>query len=276
MLKLYHINTLTITDITEYSTFADGGDYGLVPLRDVPESLEIGDKVDAFVYLDAEEEVVATMAKAYAGLGECAYLEVISSGERGTYLDWGLPKNLLLPFSEQVESLKEGDYCIVYVYQDAQQRPIASMKLNKYLDEYYGDLELNEAVDIMIAAKTDLGFKVIINNEQWGLIYHEELAQPLKIGAKMKGWVSKIRDDGKINININKLDDEDRDELEDDILTQLKDNGGRLDLSDKSSPVLIYDRFKVSNKNFKRAIGSLYKKRLICISPEYIELAQEK
>lgn len=276
MLKFYHTNTLTITEITEYSTFADGGDYGYLPLRDVPEGLKLGDRIEAFVYLDAEDEVVATMAKAYANFGECAYLEVVSSGERGTYLNWGLPKDLLLPFSEQVGSLKEGDYCIVYIYQDAQQRPVASMKLNKYLDEHYGDLELNEAVDIMIATKTDLGFKVIINNEQWGLIYHEELAQPLKIGAKMKGWVSKIRDDGKINININKLDDEDRDELEDAILTQLQENGGRLDLSDKSPPDLIYERFKVSKKNFKRAIGALYKKRIIRISPEHIESVPEE
>lgn len=275
MLKLYQTNTLTILEITEYSTFADGGELGSIPLRDVPDSLQIGDSVEAFVYVDGENEVVATMAKALAEFGDCAYLEVVSNGERGTYLNWGLPKDLLLPFSEQVGPLKEGDFCVVYVYQDNSQRPICSMKLHKFLDEDSGDLELYETVDVMIAAKTDLGYKAIINNEYLGLIYHEELTQPLKTGAKMKGWVSKIRHDGKINININKLGDEERDELEEDILTQLKNNDGRLNLSDKSPPDLIYKNFGVSKKNFKRAIGALYKKRLITITPEFIELAPE-
>lgn len=276
MIKLYHTNTLTITDITEYSVYADGGAYGDLPLRDVPENLQIDDTIEAFVYVDGEDEVVATMAKAYAGLGDCAYLEVVSNSDRGTYLNWGLPKDLLLPLSEQVGSLREGGFCVVYIYQDARHRPIASMKLHKHLDEDCGDLKVNDEVDLMIAGKSDLGFKAIINNEQLGLLYHEELSQPLKIGARMKGWVSKIRDDGKINVNINRLNTEARDDLEETILAQLQDNGGRLNLSDKSSPDLIYQRFQVSKKNFKRALGALYKKRLIHISPEFIELIPEK
>lgn len=276
MLKLYHTNSLTVTEIAEYSIYVDGGEYGFLPIRDVPEGLKVGDSVEAFVYLDSADEIVATMAQAFAGFGECAYLEVVSNGERGTYLNWGLPKDLLLPVSEQFGTVQLGNFYAVYVYQDESQRPIASMKLHKFLDDHYGDLELNEAVDIMIADETDLGFKAIINDEQLGLIYHEELTQSLEIGAKMKGWVSKIRDDGKINININKLDDEDRDELEEKILAQLKESEGRLDLSDKSSPDLIYKRFNVSKKNFKRALGALYKKRLIKISPEFIESIPEE
>lgn len=276
MLRLYHTNVLTVTEITEYSVFADGGEYGPLPLRETPEDIKVGDSIRAFVYLDASDEVVATMAEAHAQVGECAYLEVVSSGERGTFLNWGLPKDLLLPFSEQVGSVNNGDFCVVYVYQDESQRPIASMKIHRYLDEDCGDLKINEGVDLMIAGESELGFKAVINNEQLGLIHHEELAQPLKIGTKMKGWVKKIREDGKINININKLNTEIRDELEETILTQLKENDGRLNLSDKSSPDLIYTRFNVSKKNFKRALGSLYKKRLISISPEFIELLPEE
>ena len=275
MLRLYHTNPLTITEVTEYSAFVDGGEYGALPLREAPGGAKVGDAVSAFVYLDAADEVVATMAEAYAQVGECAYLEVISSGARGTYLNWGLPKDLLLPLSEQAGSVREGASCFVYVYQDESQRPIASMKLHRHLDEGQGDLEINEAVDLMIAGRTELGFKAVINNEQLGLIYHEELAYPLEIGTKMKGWVKEIRDDGKINLNINKLDTETRDELEAMILNQLKINDGRLNLSDKSSPDLIYSTFSVSKKNFKRALGSLYKQRLIKISPKFIELVSK-
>lgn len=276
MLKFYHTNLLTVTELAEYSTYAEGGGYSDIPLREAPKGIQVGDSVRAFVYLDATDEVVATMAEAHVNLGECAYLEIVSSTERGTFLNWGLPKDLLLPRSEQVGTLRDGDFCFVYVYQDESQRPIASMKLHRHLDENYGDLKVNEAVNLMVAGKSELGFKVVINDEQLGLIYHEELAQPLKIGAKMKGWVKKVREDGKINININKLDNETRDELEEAILAQLKGHDGRLNLSDKSSPDLIYASFSVSKKNFKRALGSLYKKRLIKISAEFIELAAEE
>jgi predicted RNA-binding protein (virulence factor B family) len=276
MIRPYHTNSLTVTEITEYSVYADGGEYGDFPIQETPDGIKVGDSVEAFVYLDSADDIVATMAKAYVEVGECAYLEVVSSGDRGTFLDWGLPKDLLLPFSEQLGAVRKGNFCAVYVYQDENQTPVASMKLHWHLDEHYGDLELNEAVELMVAGESELGFKVVINNEQLGLIYHEELAQPLQIGTKMKGWVKKIRDDGKINININKLDTETRDELEDAILTQLKENDGRLNLSDKSSPDLIYARFNVSKKNFKRALGSLYKKRMITISPKFIELPAEE
>ena len=275
MLKFYHTNELSITEIREYSVYVDGGEYGPIVLREAPEGIQIGDSVNAYVYLDASDEVVATMATAMAQIGECSYLKVTSSGGRGTFLDWGLPKDLLLPLSEQVGTVREGDFCFVYVLQDEAQRPIASMKLHNYLDEKYGDLEVGQAVDLIIASESDLGFKVVINEEQLGLIYHDELARSLEIGSKMKGWVKTIRDDGKINININRLDDETRDQLEETILSKLKESGGRLELSDKSSPDAIYLVFQVSKTNFKRAISALYKKRLITISSGFIELVSE-
>jgi len=276
MLRLYQTNLLTVIDITEYSVYAEGEDGGSMPLREAPEGVEIGDDVWAFVYPDSSDELVATMAQAYAQVGEFAYLEVVSNGDRGTFLDWGLPKNLILPFSEQLGRIREGRFCFVYIYQDAKERPIASMKIHKHLEEDYCDLEINEAVDLIIASESDLGFTAVINNEQLGLIYHDELSSSLLIGEKMKGWVKNIREDGKIDLNINKLDNETRDNLEETIITQLKENNGRINVSDKSTPELINARFNVSKGNFKRALSSLYKKHLISISPEFIELSSDE
>ena len=271
MLKLYQTNLLTVVNITEYSVYVEGEDGGSMPLHEAPDEIEIGDDVWAFVYSNSSDELVATMEEAYAEVGEFAYLEVVYSGDNGTFLDWGLPKNLILPFSEQLGRVREGRYCFVYIYMDAQERPIASMKIHKHLESDYCDLELNEAVDLIIASESDLGYSAVINHEYMGLIYHDEIAAPLLVGEKMKGWVKKIRDDGKIDLNINKLDTETRDNLEDTIMAHLKKNDGRLDISDKTPPNVIYARFNVSKKNFKRAIGSLYKKHLINIAPEFIE-----
>jgi predicted RNA-binding protein (virulence factor B family) len=272
MLKFYHTNQVTVAEIGEFSIYIDGGEYGLIPLHETPEDIKIGDAVDAYIYLDATDDIIATMATAAAQMGECAYLKIISSDDRGTFLDWGLPKDLLLPLSEQTGRIREGDFCFVYIYQDEQHRPIASMKLHHFFDEKSDDLKLGQAVDLIIASASNLGFKAVIDNEYLGLIYHGELARPLEIGAKMKGWVQEIREDGKINVSTNRLDSEARDQLEETILNRLNENDGRLNLSDKSPPNLIYNTFGVSKKNFKRAIGGLYKQKLITIKPESIEL----
>jgi len=272
MTKLYRNNLLKITEINPTNIKVDAGDYGEILLRDAPENVKIDDEVSAFVYIDSSDDVVATMVKAYAQIGECAHLEVISTGRNGTYLNWGLPKDLLLPSSEQVGRLREGHFCVVHIFEDDDGLPIASMKLHRYLDEYQGKLKEGDQVDLMIAGETDIGFKAIINNEQLGVIYHQETSQHMHPGTKIKGWVKEIREDGKINLNLNTLDKESRSELEEEILEELEFENGRLYLSDKSSPDDIYKRFQVSKKNFKRALGSLYKQRLIKISPEYIEI----
>jgi hypothetical protein len=272
MLRLYRTNKLTVSEVREFSVYADGGSFGPIALRDTYEGIDVGDVVEAFVYLDAEEEVVATMKEAMAHVGECAYLEVVSSGDRGTFLDWGLPKDLLLPYSEQTREVREGDLCFVYIFQDESQRPTATMRLHRYLDEDCDDLQIGEPVNLIIASKTDLGFKAVINDEQLGLIFHSELSRPLEIGTRMGGWVKDIREDGKVNLSISKLDGQARDNLQEMILSELRANNGRLEISDKSSPDLIYSVFKVSKKNFKRALGHLYKQRLINISREFIEL----
>jgi len=273
MPNLYQMNTLTVIEVGRDGIFLEGGDeYGDIHLIDPTGSIHEGDQLEVFIYRNTEDNVVATLASAHVKVGECANLEVVASGDNGAFLDWGLPKDLFLPRSEQAYYVDEGDYCVVCVYIDKKGKPIASSMLYHHLDEYAGDLKEGQQVDLLIADQTDLGYKAIINHQQLGLIYHGELSQPLQLGIKMKGWVKEIRGDGKINLNINALDTDTRDELEAQILSQLKQENGRIDISDKSPPEEIFREFKVSKKNFKRAIGSLYKQRLIKISPGFIEL----
>lgn len=273
MIKLEQNNSLKVIDHSDKGTFVDAKEYGQVFLRNAPKTLEKGDIVDAFLYRDASDKILATLASSQVNVGECALLKVVSVGKYGAFLDWGMPKDLLLPHAEQAYPVREGGTYVVYVVQDNSDRLIASTMLHKYLEEDGLDLRKGNAVDLMIAAESDLGFKAVINNQQLGLIYHSDLSQPLKFGSRMKGWIKNIReDDGKIDLSIHTLDDKTRDQLEMRILKALQQEGGKLALSDKSSPEEIFTTFKVSKKNFKRALGSLYKQKLIVINPSYIEL----
>jgi len=272
MPKLDQTNHLTIIKISPKGTFVDGRELGPLFLRDTSDQLQQGEKVRAFLYRDASGDIVATMKTPRVQLGECAYLKVVAINDHGAFLDWGVPKDLLLPYSEQAYPVKEGDSCVVYVHLDSSSgKVIASTVLHHYLEEEYDYLRKGDAVDLLIASKSELGFKAVINNKQLGLIYHDDLSQPLRFGSRMKGWVKHIREDGKIDLSINMLDQKTRDQLEMRILKELQQSGGRLELSDKSSPETIFRVFKVSKKNFKRALGSLYKQRLINIEQNYIE-----
>ncbi len=275
MFKLYQMNSLSIVEVGDEGVYAenisDSEDDAPMPVYQAPDYVEVGDAVDAFLYRDSSGRLVATMQSAYVEVGQCANLEVVSSSQHGVFLNWGMPKDLFLPDSEQAYYVDDGDFCVVYVYMDKEGRPVASSKLYRHLSEKQDDLVIGQAVDLLISDETDLGYKAVINHTQLGLIYHNELSQPLQLGVRMRGWVKEIREDGKINLNINALDSETRDELEQKILFELEQAGGRLDMSDKSAPEEIYRMFKVSKKNFKRALGSLYKQRLITISAEYIE-----
>lgn len=208
-----------------------------------------------------------------AQIGECAYLEVLEVGPYGAFLDWGLRKNLLLPHSEQAYPVKEGRRYVVFVYMDEQtDRPVCSTKLHHHLPETSLWLKPGQEVELLIAAKSPLGYKAVIDGNCLGLIYEQELSQPLQFGERMRGWVKAIRDDGKIDLSINNLTPAARDELSQRILDKLKERGGRLPLSDKSSAEDIHAVFKVSKSNYKSAIGGLKKQGLIRIDPGYIEL----
>lgn len=276
MPKLDQTNRLTVTDISPKGAIVDGLEYGDLHLRDTPKNVSKGDVVTAFLYKDASDRITATAAIPKISVGECAYLQVVAEGEFGAFLDWGLPKDLLLPFAEQAYPVREGASYVVYAYLDNSDRMVASTFLHHHLDEQHGDLKTGDAVNLLIAGKSDLGFKAVINNQYLGLIYHDELSQPLRFGTKIKGWVKAIREDGKIDLSINTLDKKTRDQLETRILRELHQSGGRIEISDKSSPEVIFNVFKVSKKNFKRALSSLYKQRLIIIEPNFIQSISEE
>lgn len=237
-------------------------------------TLDVGDSVEVFITMGTDAELQATTHKPLAFVGECAFLKVLSISKFGAFLDWGLNSDLLLPISEQLFTLREGSSYVVYIHIDDQHgRVIASTKLHHFLDEQADAyLSKGKAVDLLIANNSELGFKAVIDNRYLGLIYHHELATPLRFGSRMKGWVKEIRGDGKIDLSINTFDKETRSELEAQILEDLEANGGRLDLSDKSPPDRIHAAFKVSKNNFKRALSNLYKQRLITIAPDHIML----
>lgn len=275
MPTLGQINQLNVIEKVADGLYLDGGELEeiFLPAWEIPEDAKEGDTLEVFLYLDAKDTIMATMAKPKAVVGECALLKVLSVGKFGAFLDWGLSKDLLLPHSEQAYPVEEGGSYVVYVFQDRRSgRVAATTKLHFHLEESSGPYQKGEQVDLLIAAKTEIGYKAVINGAYLGLIYEADLSQPLEFGESMKGWIKDVRDDGKVDLTINTLDDETRDELEQAILDKLTQNDGQLNLSDKSPPEEIFKAFKVSKKNFKRAISGLYKKRLINIQPTSISL----
>lgn len=271
MPTLYQLNRLLVADVTTNGVLLDAGEFDVLSLANAPDDVKAGDTLEVFLYRDSADGVAATLSIPRVQVGECAYLKAVSVRGRSAFLDWGLPKDLLLPSTEQTYPVREGNSYVVHVFLDNNGRAMATTKLYDHLDEFAGDLQVGEAVDLLISGESELGFKAVINHQHLGLIYHNELSQPLRFGTRMKGWIKAIRDDGKIDLNINVLAREDRDQLEALILEKLQQADGRLELSDKSSPGAIFRVFKVSKKNFKRALGSLYKQQLIRISEDFIE-----
>ncbi|MBK5203392.1 MAG: GntR family transcriptional regulator [Prolixibacteraceae bacterium] len=268
MAAIGEINELEIVKEVDFGLYLDGGSHGeiLLPKRYVPEECKPGDTIKVFIYLDSEDRLVATTEKPLAMVGDFAGLRVVSNTPVGSFLDWGLMKDLLVPFREQQERMKEGETYLVYVYLDEKsQRIVATSKLDKYLDEATMDYAVNEEVDLIIAKKTDLGYKAIIDNSHWGILYYNEVFQPLNIGDRIKGLIKNIRPDQKIDLYLEKPGFEKIDSLSETILTKLKEKGEPLPYNDKTSPKIIADAFHVSKKTFKKALGTLYKKHLIHI-----------
>jgi len=268
-------NELEVVKTVDFGIYLDGGPHGeiLLPKRYVPENCQPGDLVDVFIYLDSEDRLVATTEKPLVQVGEFAFLKVVSITPVGAFLDWGLLKDLLVPFREQQVKMEEGRSYLVYVYLDAEsQRIVATSKLDKCLDNIPIDYEAGEEVDLIIAGKTDLGYKAIIDNSHWGILYHNELFQPVKTGDKLRGYIRNIRSDEKIDLSLQKPGYEKIDGISQGILNRLEAEGGFLPYNDKSAPQTISAIFNISKKNFKKAVGSLYKQHLISIEEEGIRL----
>lgn len=273
--RIGHYNRLRVIREVEFGVYLDGVDLVdiLLPRRYVPENCKIGDELDVFVYVDSEDRLVATTEKPKVLVGECASLKVLAVNEIGAFLDWGLPKDLLVPYSEQFKRMEVGKYYTVYVYCDEETgRIAASSKLGKYLQETPGDFLPEQAVNLLVSARTELGYKAVVDNRCLGMIFHSDLLQPLQLGQKIKGFVKAIRKDGKIDLCLHLQNQAARDELAEKILKFLQENNGVSTLTDKSTPEDIYRQYRVSKASYKRSIGNLYRQNKIVIEPERIRL----
>jgi len=275
MTEIGKINHLEVVKEVDFGIYLDGGDLGeiLMPKRYVPEGTMPGDHLNAFIYLDSEDRLVATTEKPLAMVEEFALLQVVSVTQVGAFLNWGLPKDLFVPFREQRQPMEEGKKYLVYVYVDTNTKRIAaSSKIEQYLDNIPVDYDLDEEVDLIIVNETDLGYNAIIDNSHFGILYKNEVFQPLNPGDKVPGYIKKIRTDGKIDLRLEKIGYEKISTFVDRIIVELQKNNGFLPLTDKSSPEEIYQTFKISKKNFKVAIGALYKKRFVALDESGIRL----
>jgi uncharacterized protein len=278
MAEIGKLNKLRIVKELDFGIYLDGGEHGeiLMPRRYVPENCKIDDVIEVFIYLDSEDRIIATTEIPYAMVGEFALLKVVSVNDFGAFLDWGLPKDLLVPFREQKKKMEEGKSYIVHVYLDqTSKRIVASSNLDKFLDKLSNDFGPGQEVDLLICTRTEIGYKAIINNTHWGVLYKNEVFQTLDRGQRIKGFIAKIRDDKKIDLCLQKPGYEKVDDLLKTIIDRLKEEGGFIAAGDKTSSEIIYELFGVSKKTYKKAIGALYKSKLITIEDEGIKLSDD-
>jgi len=274
MIQIGRVNTLNVVKEVDFGVYLNGYDYGeiLLPKKVVPEGTKIGDYLDVFIYFDSEDKIIATTKRPRVTLGHCAFLKVIDVNRVGAFLDWGLDKDLLVPKSEQRRPMQQDKSYLVCLEQDEQQRLVASSKLDHFLDQTPPDVKVGDEVHLLIAETTDLGTKVIVNHTHWGLIYTGDIFQTLRYGQSTRGYIKTVRGDGKLDVVLRKLGQNNIPELAKRILVKLQQADGFLPLHDKSSPDEIRDAFNESKKNFKHAIGALYKQGEIILEADGIRL----
>lgn len=275
MAEIGILNELKVVKIVNFGVYLDGGGLGeiLLPNRYVPKPCEVDDVLRVFVYTDSEDRVIATTETPYAMVGDFALLKVVSVNSVGAFLGWGLPKDLLVPFSEQNTTMREGGSYLVRVYlDDRTHRIAASSKLDNFLNREPPSFQTAQEVELLIAGKTDIGYKAIIDGSHSGVLHHNEVFQRLRVGQKTKGFIKKIRDDGKIDLCLHLPGYEKVMDLTETILKVLKDKGGFIPVTDKSPTDIIYNWFNVSKKTYKKAVGAIYKRRLITIEDNGIRL----
>lgn len=276
MIQLGKYNTLTVVKEVDFGIYLDGGEglEILMPGKYVPEETKVGDEMRCFVYQDSEARLIATTERPYATVGEFASLKVKSVNAVGAFADWGTSKELLIPHREQATKMEEGHRYIVYIYVDTMSgRIVGTAKVDKYLDNVPPTYEENEEVDALVWKPTPLGYKVIINNKHTGLIYKNQIFQPVHVGEHLRAWVKGIREDEKIDLMLQPMGYRNViDGVEATILKALHNNDGYLPLTDKTEPEVIADKLQCSKKNFKKAVGALYKQGRISIDEDGIRM----
>ena len=282
MLKPGQYNNLQVTRTVDFGLYLDGGteDDILLPKRYVPETTSVGDRLDVFVYFDSEDRLIATTQRPRITVGVCAFLNCVSVSKVGAFLDWGLTRDLMVPFAEQATPMVSGRQYVVYAYVDSSGRIAASSKLHHFLPEQAGPgdewvLVQWKAVNLLIFGKSELGYKAVINGSHLGLIFRDEAFKPLKYGQQVPGFIKGVRPDGKIDLSLQLHGQAVRDEISERILAHLERHGGSSDLTDRSPPDAIHRAYGVSKRNYKNALGKLYKQKLIIISKDKITLLKE-
>ena len=276
MVSLGKLNKLRITKKVDFGLYLDGEDYGeiLLPKRYVSDSMEPGDELEVFIYLDGEERPIATTLKPLAQVGEFACLKVKSLEKAGAFMEWGIMKDVLVPFREQRTPMVAGRSYLVYLYVDSlTERILASQKLERFFSKIPPPYQSGDEVSALIWQSTDLGYKVVVENTWLGMLYKSDIFRAISPCEKLNLYVKKVRDDHKIDLILDKPGYGKVTDISVLILEKIKDNGGFLAITDKSEPETIYRQFGVSKKVFKQAIGQLYKERKIVIETGGIRIA---
>jgi len=279
MLKIGENNKLKVNRLVNFGAYLDGGASGeiLMPAKYIISPLQPGDEVDVFVYTDSEDRLVATTERPFAHVGEFAFLQVLQVNRVGAFLDWGLAaKNLLVPFSEQKARMHPGGIYLVYVYLDhTTKRVVASSKIEKYIGNVVPRYEVGDKVRALIYQHTPIGYKCIVDNLHYGMIYDNEVFRPIEVENTVDAYVRQVRDDGKIDLTLGERASVRTDTLSDRIYEAAVAEGGRLPMSDKSSPDEIRERFQCSKRDFKQAVGHLFRDRRILLGEGEIVVANK-
>lgn len=280
MIEVGKNHTLEVAKHVDFGVYLLSDDEEiLLPEKYLPEDENlwaVGEFLDVFVYLDSEDRPIATTEVPFARVGDCAFLPVVGQSQFGSFVDWGLTKDLLVPFKEQRVPMEIGRSYVVHVFIDKTDRIAASSRLSRFLkEENEGIFEVRQEVDLLIASRSDLGFKAVVNGSHLGLIHTNEVVRPIKVGDQFKGYVGEPREDGRINITLQKMSYEVRDELAEKILVHLSEHGGKSHLTDKSAPEEINAVFHVSKSNYKKALGKLFKQEKIIFHEKSVRLVKE-
>ncbi|WP_210463432.1 MULTISPECIES: CvfB family protein [Rufibacter] len=274
MLHLGDYNFLEILRELEHGMYlgSEDGDV-LLPRKYVPEDAQVGDMISVFVYRDSEDRLIATTLEPKAKVDQFACLQVRDVSNFGAFMEWGLEKDLFVPYRNQHEDLHVGQWALVYVYLDENSdRLVGSTKLGPFLNYDPIELEEGDEVQLLIGPEKALGFQVIVNNKYLGMLYRNEVFRSLTPGEYTQGYLKKVREDNKLDVSLQKQGYDEVREASEVILARLRAENGRLPLTDKSSPELIYQTLGMSKKTFKKAIGALYKRGEVQLLPDGISL----
>lgn len=277
MAEIGCLNTLTVLRKGSYGIILDGGPLGdvLLPLREAPEGCAVGDRLEVFVYVDSDDTVVATTQRPLAMVGEFAQMKVVALTKFGAFVDWGLRKNLLVPFSEQTSPMIVGRAYVVHVYRDKHSgRLVASARLDRFLDRTPPDYAARQPVELLVCEHTDIGYKAIVDQRHWGVLHDADVFRPLRYGQRIQGYIKRVREDGKIDLMLQLPGYGKIEGVAADLLARLEEAGGFLAVTDKTPPEQIYALFGISKKAFKQAVSALYRERRITIEDGGLRLSR--